>query len=295
MGADPCHTPMMVDDVVADRLTQITEEARSCVIPLFTSKGRGRGFLPAGSAVLIERADGLRLGVTAGHVLDGLAGLPLLTLGTQATGLIQLRYDTSLTSQPPRPNRHNDRVDLAAFPIGDDLAAKLLTKGALFFSAARIRHDWNARGIYVAIGFPHKLNKVKRRRTEPFPSEDKQASKTRKTPPYVIPNVAVLAPCTAASDERYAEVDADLELNFVAAFRHQDLQDTTGRPYPHPRGMSGGAVFRIGTDDVLVRAGEIELAGIGTEYHDTRGLLVAASAPALRILLQALGDGTTTA
>src|SRR5216684_1086573 len=197
---------MMIDDAVTRRLAQITGQARSCVIPLFTSEGRRRGFLAAGSAVLIERADGLRLAVTAGHVLNGLAGLPLLTLGTNATGLIKLRYDASVTSQPPRPNRHHDRVDLASFPITDDVAAKLLTTGASFFSGTRIRHDSNPRGNYVAIGFPHRLNKVKRRRTEQFPSGEKQASKTRKTPPYVIPNVAMLAPCSAASDERYAEV-----------------------------------------------------------------------------------------
>lgn len=276
----------MSSEEVAVRVSEITEEARASLIPLFTSEGRGRGFSPAGSAMLIERSDGAKLVVTAGHVLDNLGGLPLLARGGKATDLIKLPYDNALTSQPARPSRKDDRVDLAAFHLPHELVTKLLTTGARFLAERRIRLDWDKKGVYFALGFPHRVNKVKRRRA----SADAQPSRSRKPDPYVIPNVAVLAPCEAAPDERYAEVKADLELNFVLIFRHSEERDMIEKPYPHPRGMSGGGIFRIGTNDALVKAHEIELAGIGTEYHEKSGLIVAASAPAVRRIVSEISD-----
>ena len=228
-----------------------------------------------GSAVLILRSDGCNLAVTAGHVLDHVTPLPLLTLGTPESGLVQLSYSTAVTSQPGRPNRQHDSVDLAAFALDSTTTDRLLAKGVSFFPEKNIRHDWSAAGIYVAVAFPHSRNAVKRRKNPNDPTK-------RPFGRYVIPNSAVFAPCTAAPDDQYGTVAADLELNFVVAFRHQQVRDTEGNVYPHPRGMSGGAIYRIGTNDTLTKANEIQLVAIGTEYHEKKGLLVAASAPALR-------------
>lgn len=277
----------MAYEEVEARLREIIDSARSCVIPLFTSEGKRRGFRPAGSALLVEHADGVTFAATAGHVLDHLGGLPLLTWGTEATGLIELPYGGALTSQPAHPKRDHDQVDLAAFRLDRELSARILSTGATFFHEERIHLDWNLSGDYVAIGFPQTPNKVKRRRDEED-SAPEQSPSVRRQKPYVLPNNAFIAPGKAAPDERYAEVDAHRELNFVLEFRHQDLRDTAGQPYPNPRGMSGGAIFRIGTKKLLVRPAQIEVAGIVTEYHEKRGLMVAASAPALRHLLDGL-------
>lgn len=285
----------MIDKAVEARMVEITSMGRSHVIPLYTSEGPGRGYLPVGSAVLVRRVDGYRMAVTAGHVMDNVAPLPLFTWGTAETGLVILDYEGTLTSEPARPNRKKDPVDLAAFPLDTETVRKLEITGAAFLTDIKICHDWDAKGIYVAIGFPHARNKVKRRVTsEPADAGNPMASRSQPRP-YVMPNTAVLAPCEASNEERYREVNADLELNFVVNFRHKQVRDTEGKAYPHPRGMSGGAIFRIGRDDTLVRADEIQLAAIGTEYHEKLGLLIGASAPAVRHLVTALGGGSSSA
>jgi hypothetical protein len=253
----------------------ITAAMRSHVIPLFVLEGR-RVFRCAGSAVLIRTDSNRHFVVTAGHVLDAVGSEPLFTWITEDIGLIRLPCGGALTSQPSGPSRDRDPVDLAAISLDQSTAQQLESSDVSFATTGMLRPviEPNARLMFV--GFPHSLNKAKRSRTSPEAVPELQ-------------NVAVIAPAQYAP-EGYVRTKADARFNLVAAYDHMSERrtDDPRRPMPHPRGMSGGAVYCLGTsDDPAVALAELRLVGIGTEYHDSLRLFVAAKGASIRRLIRA--------
>ena len=168
-------------------------------------------------------------------------------------------------------------MDVGAFAVDDTIADQLRAADATFLSEGSLSDETDAESIYAFAGFPLKINRFRKER-EP----DGGAA-------FVIPHQRLVVFAKPAEKAAYARARTDPTLNFVADFKHQRAQyyDDPQPGFPHPKGMSGGAVFRMkSTSRTPFRSADIGLVGIGIEYHEKPGLLVAANARALRILLQ---------
>jgi len=129
--------------------------------------------------------------------------------------------------------------------------------------------------VYAFIGYPYSLNRVK-----------KTLSKGGRLVPFVPRTAALFAPARAGTAEAYRAAGADRRVNFVATFRHsaERRDDDPTRPLPHPCGISGGAAYSLGRYRRTAESA-LRIVGVGTEYHERAGLLVAANARAIRFLI----------
>ncbi|HET7114763.1 MAG TPA: hypothetical protein VFI57_14045, partial [Pyrinomonadaceae bacterium] len=134
-------------------------------------------------------------------------------------------------------------------------------------------------GFYSFTGYPELLN-------EPIGTWDGERTT------YTVRRHIVSFRVQKADDAAYDAVRCVPEQNFVGAFDHEALVgdgELTVAPGPHPRGVSGGAVFYLGTaDDIYNDRRNVKLAAIGTEYHHAEHLIVGAGAQSIRSALRAL-------
>jgi hypothetical protein len=118
------------------------------------------------------------------------------------------------------------------------------------------------------IGFPSSRNKWKRERTNAGQIE------------RVLPFEQAFACARPGRDEVYGVAEANVATHLVLEFRHLHSKILgTGDVFPHPRVMSGGGVFRLGSIGRPKSPAEPpELVGIGTRYLERRGLIEAVRA-----------------
>ncbi len=150
---------------------------------------------------------------------------------------------------------------------------------ARFAPGSVLRLNGMPDGFYSFIGYPELLN-------EPVGGWDGERTT------YTVPRHIVSFRVQKADDTEYLRVRCTVDRNFVGTFDYQTLVasgELTVAPGPHPRGISGGAVFYLGTaDDIYHQRNRVKLAGIGTEYHHTEGLIVAANSASVRRAVRAV-------
>lgn len=254
-------------------LNHLVEFQNHCVIPLYVLERRK--LQTQGSAVVVQTAENHVIVVTAGHVIDAIDRRAIFTWGNTEHGLIQLRGD-GFTSEPAHPRRHEDRVDLAGFSVDGDIAKQLIEADVSFTRASRLVDAVPDDAILAFAGYPLTANKFRVEREDGVRVS-------------VIPHMLAVIYAKPAGRNGYLRTKADSILNLVAEFDHQRARDASGlQPgFPHPRGMSGGAIFCITRSPRSGALPAIGLAGIGTEYHERAGLLVGSNARAVRRLLEA--------
>jgi hypothetical protein len=254
------------------------EEALSlCIVPIYALNEQ-RIVTAAGSAVLLQPKVDRHFLVTAGHVLDNNLFSPLLTWGGSSIGFIGLR-GRAVSTEPAYPRRGGDRVDLAALELEPDTVAELARTDARFAPGSVLRLRGTPDGFYSFTGYPELLN-------EPVGTWDGERTT------YTVQRHIVSFRVQKAGEADYQRVRCVPSHNFVGVFDHDALiasGELTVAPGPHPRGISGGAVFYLGTaDDIYHDRRNVMLAGIGTEYHRPESLIVAANAQSVRSAVRAL-------
>lgn len=254
------------------------EEALSpCIVPIY-ALNEERIVTAAGSAVLLQPKVDRHVLVTAGHVLDNNLFSPLMTWGGSSIGFIGLR-GRAVSTEPAHPRRDEDRVDLAALELEPETVAELARTDARFAPGSVLRLRGTPDGFYSFTGYPELLN-------EPVGTWDGERTT------YTVQRHIVSFRVQKADEADYQRVRCVPARNFVGVFDHGALiasGELTVAPGPHPRGISGGAVFYLGTaDDIYHDRRYARLAGIGTEYHHLESLIVAANAQSVRSAVRAL-------
>ena len=254
------------------------EEALSpCIVPIY-AVDEEQIVTAAGSAVLLRPKVDKHVLVTAGHVLDNNDYSPLMTWGGSAIGFIGLR-GRAISTGPSYPRRDEDRVDIAVLELVPETVDELSRTDARFAPGGVLSFHGTPDGFYSFNGYPEVLN-------EPAGTWDGERTT------YTVQRHIVSFRLQKAAEEEYRRVRCEPERNFVGVFDHRELianGELTVAPGPHPRGISGGAVFYLGTaDDIYHDRRNVKLAGIGTEYHHNLGLIVAANARCVRTAIRNL-------
>jgi hypothetical protein len=258
-------------------MTAFEDAVSACIVPVY-ALDEERVVTAAGSAVLLQPSIDRYVLLTAGHVLDNSRVSPLMTWGGAATGFVGLRGQ-AVSTEPAYPRRDEDRIDLAALELDTETVEALSRTDARFAPGSVLRLRGIPDGFYSFIGYPEVLN-------EPVGTWDGERTT------YTVQRHIVSFSVQKAEEAEYRRVRCTSTQNFVGLFDHQALIESgelTVAPGPHPRGISGGAVFYLGTaDDIFHQRNSVKLAGVGTEYHHTEGLIVAASAASVRGAVRAL-------
>ncbi len=169
------------------------------------------------------------------------------------------------------------------FPPGRVIRTE--SKIGRFAPGSVLRFDGTPDGFYSFMGYPEALN-------EPLPHWDGERTT------YTVQRHIVSFRVQRAENCDYRRVRCTIQQNFVGVFDHRALIDSgalTVARGPHPCGISGGAVFYLGTaDDIFHGRGNVRLAGIGTEYHDRKRLIVAANSASSRMIVSTLARGSPT-
>lgn len=258
-------------DSLQQTLNAAADLISESVIPLLVFDDHSR-LVNIGSGVLMI-AGPHRCVVTAGHVIDSAGEHAVLTRDS-AGEIIGVGALGTMT-EPARPHRHLDPVDLAMIFLSASCTEALIARSALFLEVSALSERTTPDTHYVAIGFPASRNKSGRERSA-LGGQEK-----------VFAFEQTFAYSRAATDGDYASAGANPALQFVTRFDHsRTIVDGSNRGFPHPRGMSGGGLFRLASaTSSNERYSQPELVGIGTRYVEKRGLIVATRANYIRQLL----------
>jgi hypothetical protein len=234
------------------------------VIPIY-GLNQDRQVFGIGSGVVIRWTSGEYVLVTVGHVLDWYTETSLLTWGGP-TGFIPLADRGAVTTVPAGRLRGADKTDLAAVLLDRDTVLRIKRTDARF---ARHEVIWREaallNGFYSFMGYPNETNEIV---AEPDASGRLVRTKPRQFVSFRVRPAPALT---------YRRVGCDPDRHFVGVFDHRQLYEN-GQPVlgPHPRGISGGGVFFLGSTEAVYHGrSRPRLIGIGIEYHSDEYLIVA--------------------
>lgn len=229
------------------------ENELSSVCPIFIRYSNGKSE-QVGSGVLLQLENDIFL-LTAGHVIDwmeqGTLCIPCNDGISSITGYISSIY------APMSIDRNDDKLDIAYFKLDDDLVTKIhkdfipITRDECWVTDSSQESD-----IYSFSGFP--LNKTKNRNGK-------------------ISSEFFSYSGTAVDIETYKTLGYNLETNILVSFRRKKSMNSLGEKIipPHPKGISGGAVFRW-PKNIHRKKQKLKryLVGIGHTYLSNKNLFI---------------------
>lgn len=232
--------------------------ATDAVCPIFVLHNKTDRLEQIGSGVLIHIKDKTFL-LTAAHVTDWMEVGYLCVPTDDGINEITGHYASLLT--PTGLNRNADKLDMAYFLLSNELAIKL---GSYFYILKREEY-WLTDNlldgdVYTFTGYP--LSKAKVVSDNVYTSE--MFSYTGE----------------AAVKRKYKSLKFNAESNIIINFRIKkaiDLYSGKKRMPPHPRGISGGAIFRW--PKCHGDSFERNLVGIGHRYLSKHNCLVGTKIP----------------
>jgi hypothetical protein len=172
---------------------------------------------------------------------------------------------------PKRLGRTKDRVDLTYLKIAPETARQLTHAGVHVIDATAIAPDHPRPGIYAVIGYPLAPN-------DPTIEADEHGEKVC----LINAQYAVMY-ATGGDEQDYGAVRRQRRENIVLRLAARtDVRAFRARLPKDPRGMSGGAIFYLGTaEEIMAGRSPMELAGILTEAVLKHAMLVGASTNAM--------------
>lgn len=257
--------------VVADAHANVLSR---CVVPLFGLRG-GRELRLFGSGTLVQVGAGDTFLFTAGHVSDSFEhdshGMWIWKDATPVKIVGE-----GFTSEPKRLGRTKDRVDLAYLRLAPETAHDLTRAGVHVIDATAIAPDHPRPGIYAVIGYPLGPN-------EPTFEADENGRKV-----CLIHAQHAVMYATGGDEHDYGAVRRQRRENIVLRLAARtDVRAFWARRPKDPRGMSGGAIFYLGTAaEITAGRSPMELAGILTEAMLKRAMLVGASTSTMADILR---------
>lgn len=205
---------------------------------------------PLGSCVLFEVGDALFL-ATASHVVDGYVGVQTLVVATSG-GRYAGVSGTIMGSQPA--SLHS--LDFAVILCDEVSRHSLVGTNRLAAGELAILDDaaQTQDAKYVIHGYP--LSKVSR-----------PAPKKKSYEPFILPTFAAPA-------RIYRKLDINEHSHVVVAHDANTSTNTLGHRAPSVKGVSGGALWRVG-DPAGASGHGTRLVGIAVEHYKKLNAIVA--------------------
>lgn len=251
--------------IKADELVEVLSK---CVVPLFGFR-TGQELRLFGTGTLVQIGSGPAFLFTAGHVMDMFVHERSAMYVWNSEVPVKIEGD-GFMSEPRRPARSRDLIDLAFLQITRETARALSKAGVLFADAARLSHDHPRAGIYTCIGYPLAPNEK-----PPFFERADDGRKVR------LVHAQYSALYSMGGDELdYRDLGRTRKANFIGrlAERHR-MREFRGSMPKNPSGMSGGAIFYLGTpDQILDGYSPMDLVGILTEADIKKARVLGANA-----------------
>ena len=207
-----------------------------------------------GSGVLVTISEAIFL-LTAAHVVDW-SEQGALCIPSNA-GIVPIEGSVASLETPKGVTRSKDKIDLAYYKLSKSLAASLhqslylLERSDLWLTDNTLDDD-----VYTFSGFP--------------------VSKSRSKEETVSTELFSYSG-HAAIDEKYENLGYDKDTNIVINYRLRKSVSPDGVKInpPHPRGISGGGIFRW-SKDVARRPQELRrsLVGIAHTYLKSKNCLI---------------------
>ena len=233
----------------------ITTPNTESICPIFYKDIQSGTMEQIGSSVVID-INNIKFLLTAAHITDflkhGFLFIPVVK------GFAQLHGNYSSFNLPTGFDRDDDKVDIAYFKLNKELSNSLhptiksIGRSSLNLTESLVKDD-----LYTFAGFP--LSKAK-----------KKAEK------YISEIYNFTGP--AASSIEYEKYGYDDQFHILVRFNRKNSCTIDGVKQipPHPKGISGGAVFSW-PKDVKTRKKEpvFNLVGIGHTYKERQNILVA--------------------
>ncbi len=208
-----------------------------------------------GSGVLVRISDEIFL-LTAAHVVDW-SERGALCIPSNA-GIVPIEGFVVSVETPKGVTRSKDKIDLAYYKLSKSLAASLhqslhpLERSNLWLTDNTLNDD-----IYTFSGFPI--------------SKSRSKEKTVSTELFSYSG-------HAAIDEKYENLGYDKDTNIVINYRLKKAVSPDGVKInpPHPRGISGGGIFRWPKDVGRHSLQELQrsLVGIAHTYLKQQNCLI---------------------
>ncbi len=240
------------------------------VVSLFLRDGRGElDSLATGLLVAAPHAVFL---ISAAHVFDELSHKDICFYAGKQT-LRNVRGKTLVTSIAPGKTRDDDRIDVGVcrmegegLPPYPDLNKIVLPMASLRPCAYPREHKQ-----YLFTGFPNSKSKF----NAYYRHMQTDACGTL---------------CKSAAPEEYAKLGCNPQTHIVMPFDHRKVDDLNGkvREFPEPRGISGSPLWLLVDETEQDGSTLNAVAGIVTEYHKDKRLLVAADIAAVLGLMNGL-------
>ena len=224
------------------------------ICPVFFQKTGVNYLKQVGSSVILQIKNKTFL-LTVAHVADFLKHGDLFIPSKE--GFQQLYGSYSTVKLPTGKKREHDKVDIAYFKLDVDVSRdihptiKALGRNDLHLSESLVEND-----IYTLSGYP--LSKAKNR------------GKAYKSEIYSFTG-------PAAGFSMYEEFGYDFQFHIFVRFNRKQSCTTDGvkQMSPHPKGISGGAVFSWPKDFPNIKGHpKFHLVGIGHTYKENEKVFV---------------------
>jgi hypothetical protein len=231
------------------------------LVPLYLPNERDKLQL-LGSGILLRIA-GRQFLITAAHVLDDASPERPIYIPNEERGDSPLQGIPCVTAIPEGGERRHDRLDIGVVEMHNATIGNL--PGYEFLTVADIgMSERPVEGCtYSLMGFPYTKNK----------------------PPYCTNHVRptlVTYTTTSADESLYQSMGSATDTSLLLHLKREDTMLAYGNrgkapaTAPHPKGMSGGAVWRL--EGVARQAGcnsVNKLVGVFIEYHKDHHVVVA--------------------